>query len=81
MTHVELLINQARELFTGDYEYAIDSLKSVITEQDWQKEDDWESWVEVGFGQPGDLEPSPCVIYCVCSNEPGCVTNRNYRYL
>lgn len=38
-------------------------------------------WVELGLGQPGDLEKSPCTIWCSHVREPGSVTRRDYQYI
>lgn len=38
-------------------------------------------WVELGFGQPGDLEKSPCFIWCSHVRESGSITRRDYQYI
>jgi len=40
-----------------------------------------EYWVELRLGQPGDMEPSPCIVRCARTLVPGSVTQHSYEYI
>ena len=84
------LVLEARQYFSEshiDIESLISSIERLVADKDWENVPDtdgeygYESWVELSYGQPGDLEPEPVVVFCICSNEPGCITAKTYRYL
>ena len=78
----EVLIADAPKIFGADYRSDMNErIASLVSPSDWVKSEEGESWVELGYGQPGDLEPEPCVVFCNLSYEPGCIASRTYRYL
>ena len=85
----ELLIREARQCFSSEshIDSIISSIERLVADTDWENVPDtdgeygYESWVELSYGQPGDLEPEPVVVFCTCSNEPGAITAKTYKYL
>ena len=86
----ELLVREARRYFSEEnliIDSLISSIERLVVDSDWEYvsntdgEYGYESWVELGYGQPGDLEPEPVIVFCTCSSEPGCITAKSYRYL
>ena len=43
--------------------------------------DNYSKWVEVRKEVPGDLESTPCIVYCTRSFELGAATNQDWRYI
>lgn len=62
-----------------EWEFLIPNVRSMIRECDVLPTDDYDSWVELSFQRPGDLEEYPHIVYCVCSYEPGAVTAKTYK--
>ncbi len=83
------LVLEARQYFSEEkhIDSMISSIERLVADTDWENVPDtdgeygYESWVELSYGQPGDLEPEPVVVFCICSNAPGCITAKTYRYL
>ena len=83
------LVLEARQYFSSEsyIDSIISSIERLVADTDWENVPDtddeygYESWVELSYGQPGDLEPEPVVVFCTCSNAPGCITAKTYRYL
>ena len=83
------LVLEARQYFSSEshIDSIISSIERLVADTDWENVPDtdgeygYESWVELGYGQPGDLESEPVVVFCTCSNEPGAITAKTYMYL
>jgi hypothetical protein len=64
-------LNQGEEPLEGRY--------SDFTFQDETYSSGW--YYEVAQHRPGDLYPSPCLVFVTWSDEPGAVNSYSYRYL
>lgn len=80
---IKKLIEQAKNLFANEEDLYLLLAQTWIKtrEGNWENTDDLSTWLEVGYGQPGDLSPSPCLICCREAKERGSLTDRQYIYL
>lgn len=64
-----------------DIEDIIKYIEKTVNDNQFGSDENDEWWVEVDYGQPGDLEPMPCVVRCNLNNSPGCITASCYSYI
>lgn len=77
------LIAEAKVRFASedDLQDIIKYIEKVVDDSQFSSDVDGDLWVEVDYGQPGDLEPMPCLVRCSLSLAPGCITSRSYSYI
>ena len=82
-TNVTRLLAEATEVFRSDerLDLILSRIPAMVSETDWRQEGDFHEWVELAYGQPGDLEKSPCLVFCRLADGLGAIASEDYKYI
>ncbi len=78
------LVLEARQYFSSEshIDSIISSIERLVADKDWENVPDtdgeygYESWVELSYGQPGDLEPEPVVVFALAPTRLGALLQK-----